>query len=74
MCARWKRGASSPRGITNALSLRGQLTPTQDVLHSREALGHGEALEAMVFDSGKQPPQTLTWIAEKDGAPAGEVQ
>jgi LmbE family N-acetylglucosaminyl deacetylase len=50
-------------GITNVWFLRGSDTPTQDVLHSLETLGHGEALEEMVRLVRLTRPQVIiTWL------------
>jgi len=50
-------------GITNVWFLRGQDTPTQDVLHSLETLGHGEALEETVrLIRLTRPEVVLTWM------------
>lgn len=42
------RRSLATRGITNVWFLEGQDTPTQDVLHSLETVGHGQSLEEMV--------------------------
>lgn len=50
-------------GITNVWFLHGQDTPTQDVLHSLETLGHGEALEELVrLVRLTRPEVILTWL------------
>jgi len=57
------RRSLSDRGITNVWFLNGQDTPTQDVLHSLETLGHGEALEATVrLIRLTRPEVILTWL------------
>ena len=57
------RRSLAARGITNVWFLRGQDTPTQDVLHSLETLGHGEALEETVRLIRLTRPQViLTWL------------
>ena len=51
------------RRITNVWFLNGQDTPTQDVLHSLETLGHGEALEDTVrLIRLTRPDVILTWL------------
>lgn len=50
-------------GITNVWFLHGQDTPTQDVLHSLETLGHGQALEDTVrIVRLTRPEVILTWL------------
>ena len=50
-------------GITNVWFLHGVDTPTQDVLHSLESLGHGEALEEAVrLVRLTRPEVILTWM------------
>lgn len=57
------RRSLAARGITNVWFLHGQDTPTQDVLHSLETLGHGEALEEMVrLVRLTRPEVILTWL------------
>jgi LmbE family N-acetylglucosaminyl deacetylase len=57
------RRSLAARGITNIWFLRGQDTPTQDVLHSLETLGHGEALEEVVHIIRLTRPEVvLTWM------------
>ncbi|MGC2636924.1 MAG: PIG-L family deacetylase [Acidobacteriaceae bacterium] len=57
------RRSLAARGITNVWFLHGQDTPTQDVLHSLETLGHGEALEEMVrLIRLTRPDVILTWL------------
>ena len=57
------RRSLSERGITNVWFLRGQDTPTQDVLHSLETLGHGEALEETVrLVRLTRPEVIMTWM------------
>lgn len=58
--ARRSLGAS---GITNVWFLRGSDTATQDVLHSLETLGHGEALDEVVrLVRLTRPEVILTWM------------
>ncbi len=50
-------------GITNVWFLHGTDTATQDVLHSLETLGHGEALEETVrLIRLTRPEVVLTWM------------
>lgn len=57
------RRALAGRGVTNIWFLRGEDTPTQDVLHSLETLGHGAALEEMVrLVRLTRPEVILTWL------------
>jgi len=57
------RRSLAERGITNVWFLRGQDTPTQDVLHSLETLGHGEALEETVrLVRLTRPEVIMTWL------------
>lgn len=64
------RRSLAARGITNVWFLHGQDTPTQDVLHSLETLGHGEALEETVrIIRLTRPEVILTWMP---GYVAGE--
>lgn len=57
------RRSLADRGITNIWFLNGQDTPTQDVLHSLETLGHGEALEDTVrLIRLTRPEVILTWL------------
>jgi LmbE family N-acetylglucosaminyl deacetylase len=57
-------------GISNIWFLRGSDTPTQDVLHSLETLGHGEALEEVVrIIRLTRPEVIITWMP---GYVAGE--
>lgn len=57
------RHSLASRGITNVWFLHGQDTPTQDVLHSLETLGHGEALEEMVrLVRLTRPEVIITWL------------
>lgn len=57
------RRSLAARGIANVWFLRGQDTPTQDVLHSLETLGHGAALEEMVrLIRLTRPEVILTWM------------
>lgn len=64
------RRSLAARGVTNVWFLDGQDTPTQDVLHSLETLGHGEALEEMVrLIRLTRPEVVVTWLP---GYVAGE--
>lgn len=64
------RHALAILGVTDVWFLRGQDTPTQDVLHSLEAVGHGAALEEIVrIIRLTQPEVILTWMP---GYVAGE--
>ncbi|MGH9615266.1 MAG: PIG-L family deacetylase [Acidobacteriaceae bacterium] len=57
------RRALATLGITNVWFLRGQDTPTQDVLHSLETLGHGAALEEVVrIIRLTRPSVIITWM------------
>ena len=57
------RRSLAARGITNVWFLDGVDTPTQDVLHSLETLGHGAALEAVVrLTRLTRPEVILTWL------------
>ena len=57
------RHSLAARGITNVWFLNGQDTPTQDVLHSLETLGHGAALEDLVrLVRLTRPEVVLTWL------------
>lgn len=57
------RRSLAARGITNVWFLQGQDTPTQDVLHSLETLGHGAALEEMVrLVRLTRPDVIVTWL------------
>lgn len=57
------RHALAVVGITNVWFLRGTDTPTQDVLHSLETLGHGEALEEVVrLVRLTRPEVIITWL------------
>ncbi|MHB1936094.1 MAG: PIG-L family deacetylase [Acidobacteriaceae bacterium] len=57
------RRSLAARGITNVWFLRGQDTPTQDVLHSLETVGHGTALEETVrLIRLTRPEVILTWM------------
>lgn len=57
------RRALAVLGITNVWFLRGTDTPTQDVLHSLETLGHGEALEEVVrLVRLTRPEVIITWL------------
>jgi LmbE family N-acetylglucosaminyl deacetylase len=57
-------------GISNIWFLRGSDTPTQDVLHSLETLGHGEALDEVVrIIRLTRPEVIITWMP---GYVAGE--
>ena len=64
------RHAMAALGITNVWFLQGSDTPTQDVLHSLETLGHGEALEKVVrIMRLTRPEVVITWMP---GYVAGE--
>ncbi len=57
------RRSLAARGVTNVWFLQGQDTPTQDVLHSLETLGHGAALEEMVrLIRLTRPEVIVTWL------------
>jgi LmbE family N-acetylglucosaminyl deacetylase len=57
------RCSLAARGITNVWFLQGQDTPTQDVLHSLETLGHGEALEEVIrIIRLSRPEVVITWM------------
>src|SRR6204780_879939 len=57
-------------GISNIWFLHGSDTPTQDVLHSLETLGHGEALDEVVrIIRLTRPEVIITWMP---GYVAGE--
>lgn len=57
------RRSLAARGVTNVWFLRGQDTPTQDVLHSLETMGHGAALEEMVrLIRLTRPDVIVTWL------------
>ena len=57
-------------GISNVWFLHGSDTPTQDVLHSLETLGHGEALDEVVrLIRLTRPEVIITWMP---GYVAGE--
>lgn len=57
------RRSLAGRGITNVWFLNGQDTPTQDVLHSLETLGHGAALEETVrLIRLTRPDVVVTWL------------
>lgn len=57
------RRSLAARGVTNVWFLQGQDTPTQDVLHSLETLGHGAALEEMVrLIRLTRPDVIVTWL------------
>jgi len=57
------RRSLAERGITNVWFLDGLDTPTQDVLHSLETIGHGNALEATVrLIRLTRPEVVLTWL------------
>jgi LmbE family N-acetylglucosaminyl deacetylase len=54
-------------GITNAWFLPGPDTPSEDVLHSLEAWGHGAALEEVVrLVRLTRPEVILTWLPDYD--------
>ncbi len=57
------RHSLAARGVTNVWFLQGQDTPTQDVLHSLETLGHGAALEETVrLIRLTRPDVIVTWL------------
>lgn len=57
------RHALAILGITDVWFLRGQDTPTQDVLHSLETVGHGAALEEIIrIIRLTRPDVILTWM------------
>ncbi|HEV2136065.1 MAG TPA: PIG-L family deacetylase [Terracidiphilus sp.] len=57
------RRSLAARGITNVWFLDGRDTPTQDVLHSLETVGHGQALEQIVrLVRLTRPEVILTWL------------
>ena len=57
------RQSLGERGITNVWFLNGKDTPTQDVLHSLETVGHGAALEEVVrLVRLTRPDVILTWL------------
>jgi LmbE family N-acetylglucosaminyl deacetylase len=57
------RRSLSERGITDVWFLDGLDTPTQDVLHSLETVGHGNALEATIrLIRLTRPEVILTWL------------
>ena len=57
------RRSLEARGVSNIWFLRGVDTPTQDVLHSLETVGHGEALEEVVrLVRLTRPEVVLTWM------------
>jgi LmbE family N-acetylglucosaminyl deacetylase len=57
------RRSLAARGITNVWFLEGRDTPTQDVLHSLETVGHGQALEQIVrLTRLTRPEVVLTWL------------
>jgi LmbE family N-acetylglucosaminyl deacetylase len=57
------RRSLAARGITNVWFLNGKDTATQDVLHSLETLGHGEALEETVrLIRLTRPEVIMTWL------------
>jgi LmbE family N-acetylglucosaminyl deacetylase len=57
------RRSLAARGITDVWFLSGQDTPTQDVLHSLETLGHGAALEETVrLIRLTRPDVIVTWL------------
>ena len=70
------RRSLAARGITNVWFLHGSDTPTQDVLHSLEILGHGEAIEEVVrIIRLTRPEVILTWLpAYVDGENHGDHQ
>jgi LmbE family N-acetylglucosaminyl deacetylase len=57
------RRSLAASGVNNVWFLHGADTPTQDVLHSLEVLGHGEALEDVVrLVRLTRPEVILTWM------------
>lgn len=57
------RRSLAARGVTNVWFLDGQDTPTQDVLHSLETIGHGAALDEMVrLVRLTRPDVIITWL------------
>ena len=57
------RRSLAAHGITNVWFMRASDTPTQDVLHSLETLGHGAALEEVVrLVRLTRPEVILTWL------------
>ena len=57
------RHSLAARGISNVWFLNGQDTPTQDVLHSLETMGHGAALDELVrLVRLTRPDVLLTWL------------
>ena len=57
------RRSLAAHGITNVWFMRASDTPTQDVLHSLETLGHGAALEEVVrIVRLTRPEVVLTWL------------
>lgn len=57
------RRSLAARGITNVWFMNGQDTPTQDILHSLETLGHGAALEETVrLIRLTRPDVIVTWL------------
>ncbi len=57
------RRSLAAHGITNVWFLRASDTPTQDVLHSLEEVGHGEALEEAVrLIRLTRPEVVMTWL------------
>ncbi|MGB6134522.1 MAG: PIG-L family deacetylase [Acidobacteriaceae bacterium] len=57
------RKSLAARGITNVWFLDGRDTATQDVLHSLETMGHGQALDDMVrLIRLTRPDVIVTWL------------
>jgi len=57
------RRSLAAHGIANVWFMRASDTPTQDVLHSLETLGHGAALEEVVrIVRLTRPEAILTWL------------
>ena len=57
------RRSLAARGITNVWFLNGTDTPTQDVLHSLETVGHGQSLEQLIrLIRLTRPDVVLTWM------------
>jgi LmbE family N-acetylglucosaminyl deacetylase len=70
------RRSLAAHGIANVWFMRASDTPTQDVLHSLETLGHGAALEEVVrIVRLTRPEVILTWLpAYVDGENHGDHQ
>jgi LmbE family N-acetylglucosaminyl deacetylase len=70
------RHSLAAHGITNVWFLQGHDTPTQDVLHSLETLGHGKAIDDVArIVRLTRPEVILTWLpAYVDGENHGDHQ